>query len=124
MAEYIIAVIDDDTITLDIVTYALEEELGANVFAFSRSEMAHDFLVNQPQDNLSLIISDQNMPQYDGLTLLKACREAGLKTPFILLTADATRDTVIAAKKGGATQFLAKPFTTENLVQKVKQLVD
>ena len=86
--------------------------------------MAHDFLVNQPQDNLSLIISDQNMPQYDGLTLLKACREAGLKTPFILLTADATRDTVIAAKKGGATQFLAKPFTTENLVQKVKQLVD
>ena len=83
MAEYTIAVIDDDTITLDIVTYALEEELGANVFAFSRSEMAHDFLVNQPQDNLSLIISDQNMPQYDGLTLLKACREAGLKTPFI-----------------------------------------
>ncbi len=124
MANYTIVVVDDDTITLDIITYALEEGLEANVIAFSRSEMAYDFLVNQPQDNLSLIISDQNMPQYDGLTLLRACREKGLKTPFVLLTGEATRDTVLAAKKGGATTFLAKPFETEHLIQKVKQLVD
>lgn len=124
MAEYTIVVVDDDTISLDIVTYTLEEHLEANVIAFSRSEMAYDFLMNQPQDNLSLIISDKNMPQYNGLDILKACRNKGLRTPFVLLTGDATRETVLAAKKGGATTCMAKPFSTEQLVEKVKQLVD
>ena len=124
LAKYTIVVVDDDTITLDIITFALEDGLQANVIAFSRSEMAYDFLINQSPDNLSLIISDQNMPQYNGLELLKACSEKGLQTPFVLLTGEATRDTVMAAKKGGATTFLAKPFETEHLIQKVKQLVD
>lgn len=123
MAAYNIAVIDDDSLTLDIVTYALEESMDVDLFAFSRSEMAREFLLSPSGKQLSLIISDQNMPQYDGLTLLKECRSAGVNSPFILLTADATRETVIAAKKGGATQFLAKPFTTEDLIGKVKALL-
>ena len=123
MAAYNIAVIDDDSLTLDIVTYALEESMDVDVFAFTRSEMAREFLVGPSGKQLSLIISDQNMPQYDGLTLLKECRSAGVNSPFILLTADATRETVIAAKKGGATQFLAKPFSTDDLISKVKALV-
>ncbi|MEG3766192.1 response regulator [Alteromonas sp. 14N.309.X.WAT.G.H12] len=123
MSKYSIVVIDDDTVTLDIVTYALEDALDTTVYAFNRSEMAREFLLNNASDKLSLIISDQNMPQYDGLTLLRDCRHAGIATPFILLTADATRDTVIAAKKGGATQFLAKPFVSDDLVDKVKSLL-
>ena len=123
MAAYNIAVIDDDSLTLDIVTYALEESMDVDVFAFTRSEMAREFLVGPSGKQLSLIISDQNMPQYDGLTLLKECRSAGVNSPFILLTADATRETVIAARKGGATQFLAKPFSTDDLISKVKALV-
>lgn len=124
MSQYAIVVVDDDTVTLDIVTYALEEAFDATVFAFSRSEMAREFILNNAQEKLSLIISDQNMPQYDGLTLLSDCRKAGLKTPFVLLTADATRSTVIAAKKGGATQFFAKPFASDDLVDKVKSLLN
>lgn len=124
MSKYSIVVIDDDTVTLDIVTYALEDALDATVYAFSRSEMAREFLLNNAADKLSLIISDQNMPQYDGLTLLRDCRNAGMTTPFILLTADATRSTVIAAKRGGATQFLAKPFVSDDLIEKVKSLLN
>ncbi|MBU3021423.1 response regulator [Aestuariibacter sp. A3R04] len=123
MAAYNIAVVDDDTLTLDIVTYALEDAMEVNVYGFSRSEMAREFLRSPSGRQLSLIISDQNMPQYDGLTLLKDCRAAGVNVPFILLTADATRETVIAAKKGGATQFLAKPFSTDDLIAKVKALL-
>ncbi|MBU2979510.1 response regulator [Alteromonas sp. C1M14] len=124
MSNYSIVVIDDDTVTLDIVTYALEEAFEVTVLAFSRSEMAREFLLSPAGKSLALIISDQNMPVYDGLTLLKECRGVGVDAPFILLTGDATRETVLAAKQGGATQFLAKPFASEDLVSKVKSLLD
>ena len=123
MMNYSIAVIDDDTVMLDMITEVLEDNLEVSVLGFNRSEMARDFLLKPEGHNLSLIISDLNMPRYDGLQLLRDCRACGLKAPFILLTGDATKETVLAARKSGATQFLAKPFSTDDLISKVKPLL-
>ena len=77
-----IAVIEDDLVTLDLITDALENRIGATVYPFSRSKIARDFLLQQTPDSLHLIISDQVMPEYDGLSLLKPVTRLVYKSPF------------------------------------------
>ncbi len=118
-----VAVVEDDPITLDLITDALETQLDATVFPFTRSKFARDFLLQQSSDSLSLIISDQVMPDYDGLSLLKTCHSSGLNVPFLLITADPNKELVIEARKLQVTGFLAKPLSMEELVQKSKEAV-
>ncbi|QJR80127.1 response regulator [Alteromonas pelagimontana] len=119
MKNITVAVIEDDSITLELITQGLEQQLSATVYAFSRSKAAREFLLKQTAGTLDVVISDQRMPEYDGLSLLQACRSAHINIPFILLTADTTRETVMRAKELGATHFLAKPFVVEDVVNKV-----
>jgi len=118
-----VAVVEDDPITLDLITYALETQLDATVYPFTRSKFARDFLLQQTAESISLIISDQVMPDYDGLSLLKNCQSSGLDVPFLLITADPNKELVIEARKLQVTGFLAKPLNMEELVQKSKEVV-
>ena len=111
-----VAVIEDDLITLDLITVTLETELNATVYPFSRSKLARDFLLQQTPDSLNLVISDQVMPDYDGLSLLKVCRAKGLDIPFLLISADPNKALVLAAVKLKVAGFLAKPIRMEELV--------
>lgn len=122
MSSLSIAVVEDDSITLDMITAALETRLGATVFAFDNSKAARDFLLQQTDDSIDLVISDQQMPDFDGLTLLKTCNASLLNVPFLLVTAEASRDMVISAKKLGASGFLAKPVDMAELADKVLEV--
>jgi|TARA_B100000446_G_scaffold123279_1_gene115443 DNA-binding NtrC family response regulator len=118
-----VAVVEDDPITLDLITDALETQLDATVYPFTRSKFARDFLLQQTAESISLIISDQVMPDYDGLSLLKTCQSSGLNVPFLLITADPNKELVIEARKLQVTGFLAKPLNMEELVQKSREAV-
>ncbi|QPG06202.1 response regulator [Salinimonas marina] len=118
-----IVVVDDDAITQELIAVTLEDRLGAQVHSFTQSKVARDFLMRQDDTSLSLIISDQMMPDYDGISLLKMCRKQGMQLPFLLLTADATRETVLEARRSGATQFVAKPFKVDDLIAKVNEIL-
>ena len=120
---FAVAVVEDDPITLDLIADALETQLDATVYPFTRSKFARDFLLQQTSDSISLIISDQVMPEYDGLSLLKTCQSSGLNVPFLLITADPNKDLVIEARKLQVTAFLAKPLNMEELIQKSKEVV-
>lgn len=123
MTVFSVAVVEDDPITLDLITEALETHLDATVYTFTRSKFARDFLLQQTPDTLSLIISDQVMPDYDGLSLLKTCHSNGLEVPFLLITADPNKEVVMEARKLRVAGFLAKPLSMEELVQKSKEAV-
>jgi two-component system chemotaxis response regulator CheY len=118
-----VAVIEDDLVTLDIITNALETRLGATVYPFSRSKVAREFLMRQTSSTLSLVVSDQIMPTYDGLSLLKICRAAQLDVPFLLITADPNRKLVTEAKQLGVSGFLAKPLSMDKLAAKVNAVI-
>jgi signal transduction histidine kinase len=73
-----------------------------------------------------LILLDMMMPEKDGL---QACREIREKTPtqttpIVLLTARADEETKLAALSAGASDFLAKPFSTTELHVRIKNLVE
>ena len=78
---------------------------------------------NEPID---LAIVDWNMPNMTGLELLKAVRaDAELAgTPFLMVTAEALQDNVVAAVKAGVNNYIVKPFTAEVLNEKIKKIME
>ena len=83
---------------------------------------ALDKAIGQPLD---LIISDFNMPEMDGLGLLRAVRghQAIRKLPFILLTGRGDRELVVKAAQAGVNNYLVKPFNDVVLRQKMEQVL-
>lgn len=67
------------------------------------------------------ILADWNMPNCDGIELLKRTRAtAGYeKVPFILITSEASRDDVITALKAGVTDYIVKPISFDSLNKKL-----
>lgn len=123
MSSQPVVIIDDDPVTVQIISEALHQYGNIDVYSFTRSKLAREFLLKQSDDSVALIISDQCMPDYDGISLLTLWRNKGMQTPFLLLTADATRSTVISARQHGVTQFVAKPFAVAELLEKVQTLL-
>jgi two-component system chemotaxis response regulator CheY len=70
------------------------------------------------------ILIDWNMPNMDGLTLIKKIRETDKATPLIMATTEAEKGRVMDALKAGVNNYVVKPFTPETLLEKVKQTLD
>ncbi len=73
---------------------------------------------------VDLIISDWNMPKVSGLELLKAVRsdESMKDTPFLMVTVEAQKDNVLEAVQAGVTNYIVKPFTAEDIKEKLEQI--
>ena len=75
------------------------------------------------ENNISLVITDVNMPEIDGLTLLKIIRsDSGyFGLPVLLLTDETDDDLITEARLNGANAWILKPFNTEQLIGAVKK---
>jgi two-component system chemotaxis response regulator CheY len=73
----------------------------------------------------NLIITDLNMPVMDGLTFIRQARTApGLRfTPMLMLTGESEHSKQLEAKASGATGWLVKPITTDELLAVICQVV-
>lgn len=72
-----------------------------------RVETEADFLKNL-HSGLDLIISNQKLPQFNGIRALELLKRSGLEMPFILLSSEVGEETAVAAMKSGATDYLLK----------------
>ncbi len=80
---------------------------------------ALDYIMSTPYD---AIVLDIMMPGLDGLTVLSRAREAGIKTPVMLLTAKSEIADRVAGLECGADDYLPKPFATAEFVARVRAL--
>ncbi|MBF0291955.1 MAG: response regulator [Nitrospinae bacterium] len=71
------------------------------------------------------VISDWNMPNINGLNLLKWVRNESNQRdiPFLMLTAERTEDQVLAAAQSGVSGYIVKPFTPQMLSEKLKAVL-
>jgi two-component system KDP operon response regulator KdpE len=97
----------------------LSEE-GYTVDWCLRSEDARALL---EQDRFDLVLADIKMPRISGIELLQEVRERCLEVRFILMTAYASLDTAIQALRRDADDYLIKPFSLQELRQRVRQIV-
>ncbi|WP_026379042.1 response regulator [Afifella pfennigii] len=72
-----------------------------------------------------LIISDWNMEPMTGYDLLKEVRNDGkfADIPFIMVTAEAKSENVVAAKKAGVSNYIVKPFNAQTLKGKIEAVI-
>ncbi len=82
---------------------------------------------NEPV-NVDIVICDKVMPKVDGLMVLRWLRQHKRSPnrfmPFIMLTAAADMDVVEAARDAGTTEFIAKPFSAESILQRILSVID
>ena len=74
-------------------------------------------------NDFDMIISDWEMPEMTGIELLREIRSIDPNIPFLMLTARAQVDAVLTAKEADVTDFIAKPFSPENLRRKLESVI-
>jgi two-component system chemotaxis response regulator CheY len=72
-----------------------------------------------------LVLTDQNMPKMDGLTLIKTLRTMPQyrSTPILMLTTESSDAMKSSGKAAGATGWLVKPFDPQKLLEVVKKVI-
>lgn len=68
-----------------------------------------------------LMLVDWNMPNMDGITLVRKVRETNKSLPIIMCTTEAEKTRVLEAIKAGVNNYVVKPFTVESLGEKINQ---
>jgi len=109
----------DDFATMRRIVRGVLKQLGfENIVEAEDGSIALDTL---KKEEIGLIVSDWNMPNMNGLDLLKAVRgDNGLKgIPFIMVTAEGLKENVLEAVKVGVTNYIVKPFTPEAFSEKI-----
>jgi two-component system chemotaxis response regulator CheY len=120
MAKTILAV-DDSASIRQMVSFTLK---GAGYGVVEAVDGA-DGLEKAKANNVSLVLTDQNMPKMDGLTLIKSLR--GLPSystvPILMLTTESGDVMKAEGKAAGATGWLVKPFDPSRLLEVVKKVI-
>lgn len=120
MAKKILTV-DDSASIRQMVSFTLKEAGYEVSEAFDGVDAVNKSLNNQ----FNLVITDLNMPNIDGITLIKKLREnPNYKfTPIIMLTTESQETKKQEGKAAGATGWIVKPFTPEQLIAVVKKVL-
>ncbi len=114
----------DDFSTMRRIVRNLLKELGfANVDEAEDGAIA---LQKLQGGGFDFVVSDWNMPNMDGLTLLQTIRATpNLKhLPVLMITAEAKKENIIAAAQAGASGYIVKPFTSATLSEKLQKIFE
>ena len=117
-----ILIVDDYRTMLRIVRSLLHELGFTNVDEATDGQSAYSMITGR---EYGLVISDWNMQPMTGLDLLKRVRSEPktAKLPFIMVTAEAKAENVVAARQAGVNNYIIKPFTQAVLKQKMSAVL-
>jgi two-component system chemotaxis response regulator CheY len=112
----------DDFLTMRRIVRNLLKQLGYENIA--EAEDGDQAYVKLKSGGYGFVVSDWNMPNLDGLGLIKKVRsDPELKElPFLMVTAEAEKEKVIEAIRAGVSNYVVKPFTAEILKEKIEKI--
>jgi DNA-binding NtrC family response regulator len=115
-----ILIADDD----DDLRQALEQLLELEGYTIAGAADGRTALGLARQAGCDLILLDVKMPGFDGLEVLAAMHDMLPKVPIIMMSGLAGRNTVTSALRGGAFDFIMKPFNDEFVLLAVKRALE
>ncbi|KAA0017874.1 chemotaxis protein CheY [Salinicola corii] len=114
----------DDFPTMRRIVRSLLKELGfENV---DEAEDGQEALTKLRAGGFEFVVSDWNMPNLDGLEMLKEIRQDPKLSslPVLMVTAEAKKENIIAAAQAGANGYVVKPFTAATLEEKLNKIFE
>ena len=115
-----ILITDDNRFVRTTITRYLKQ-LGHEVIeATNGMELVEKEAVHKP----AMIFCDLLMPEYDGFYALEHIRSQGLDIPFVVLSADIQESSLARCRELGASKFVNKPFTREQIAEVVEELLN
>ncbi len=121
VAQTQIIVVDDDQLVRDFAVHTIEYGINRQVATFETGFNAWQFLLNRP-DEADIIIADANIPDMDGVELLKKVKEKFPEKKFVLTTSNPSIEDI--AHQIGADAFLTKPYDVSDLFTVVQQFFE
>lgn len=114
-----ILIADDSSSMRQMIDFTLSEEGYTVIQSVDGADALNKFTAD-----INLVITDLNMPNVNGLELIKKIRSGTVNKflPIIMLTTESEATKKDEGKKAGATAWIVKPFTPEDLIQTVKKV--
>ncbi|MBL4899828.1 MAG: nitrogen regulation protein NR(I) [Colwellia sp.] len=110
-------IVDDDS----SIRWVLEKAFASANISTASFESAKNLLIALDHNQPEVIISDIRMPDIDGITLLNSISKDYSNIPVIIMTAHSDLDNAVSAYKGGAFEYLPKPFDMDEAVTLTKR---
>ncbi|CAN7566890.1 MULTISPECIES: response regulator [Neorhizobium] len=112
----------DDSASIRLTTRVALSNAG---YQITEAVDGLDGIAKLKAGQFDLIVTDLNMPNMDGLTMIRELRKmpAHMGVPVIFLTTESDNDIKQEAKAAGATGWLTKPFDPESLVKIVRKVL-
>ncbi|MDB2405548.1 response regulator transcription factor [Arcobacteraceae bacterium] len=110
---------DDELFSLSLIDYL--EEFGE--FELTHASSSHELLELTYNNRYDIYLLDINVPDINGLDLLKELRTSGDETPAIYLTSYKDKETLTTGFENGADDFLTKPFDMDELILRINSLI-
>jgi two-component system chemotaxis response regulator CheY len=111
----------DDSKTMRTIQKRVLSALPAIEFAEAGDGLEALSAIAATAGGFDLMIVDWNMPNMDGITLVRKVRETDKKTLMIMATTEAEKARVLDAIRAGVNNYVVKPFTPESLMDRVSQ---
>ena len=115
------ALVVDDSRAVRIILARTLKELGYEVREAANGREALE-VIEAEKTSVTLVLADWNMPEMNGLELLKRLRQSPelSRLVVIMVTTETELDQMSAALEAGANEYVMKPFTKEILVEKLQ----
>ena len=111
----------DDSSTMRRIIGNVVMQLGFKKEEFDEAEDGVKAWKMLEESQYDVILTDWNMPNMNGLDLVKKTRAGGahMKTPIIMITTEGGKGEVVTALKAGVNNYIVKPFNAEILKEKL-----
>ena len=113
-------VIDDDKATLELMKFQLEAE----DFAVTMAESGKAGLQAVETNQFDIILTDLNLPDFDGIEMVRRCKEISPDTEIIMVTGFGSTEKAIEATKAGAFYYVEKPVEFEELIVLISKAIE
>ena len=116
-----VLVVDDEPELVELIEESVRRSVDCRIVVADSIQAARRILASSP---IQVLVTDIHLPDGDGISLLPALREYQPHASAIVITGSPSLDGAISALRGGAIDFVPKPFAAEHLVERVRRAIE
>jgi FixJ family two-component response regulator len=116
-----VLVVDDEPELIELIGEVVKAQVDCKIISASTVEEARQILA---RESVEVLVTDVHLPDGDGMSLLADLREHQPNASAIVITGSPSMDRAITAIRGGAIDFVTKPFSNEQLIERVRSAIE